>query len=212
MDLVVLNHLSLDGVMQGPGDPDEDRRGGFAHGGWAAAGADQVMGEWIGPVGDGGDGAMLLGRRSYESMLGAWNERGGPFKDAQNSASKYVASRSPDTPLAWPNSTLLTGDVPSAVAALKDEGDGRLLVMGSGELVRTLVDHDLVDELRLAIHPLLLGGGVRLFPDTGLAHRLELVECQTSTTGVLLVTYHRAEGRASPAEPSRRAEGDGPDL
>src|SRR5690349_4481946 len=106
MQLVVLNHMSLDGVIQAPGHPDEDRRGGFEHGGWAAAASDEVMGRWIGPIGShDGQGAMLMGRRSYEGMLGGWNERGGSFKDALNQAEKYVASRDPETRLQWPNST-----------------------------------------------------------------------------------------------------------
>jgi dihydrofolate reductase len=179
--------------MQGPGDPDEDRRGGFAHGGWAAAAADEVMGRWIGPIGS-QQGAMLLGRRSYESMLGAWNERGGPFKDALNGATKYVVSRHPETQLPWPNSILVSGDVFGTVGQLKLDADGDLLVMGSGELVQGLVGHGLVDEYRLLIHPLLLGGGVRQFPVDGQMHRLELVDSRTTTTGVILATYRPTEG------------------
>jgi dihydrofolate reductase len=198
MEVVVLNHMSLDGVIQGPARPDEDTRGGFARGGWAAAGADEVMAEWIGPVGTGSGGAMLMGRRSYEDMLGYWNQAGGPFKDALNAAPKYVASRNPATWLEWPNSTLLSGDVAAAVAKLKGEQDGRLLIMGSADLVHSLVPHDLIDEYRLAIHPLLLGGGVRLFPDDGLAHRLELADSKSTTKGVILATYRRAGRGRSP--------------
>jgi dihydrofolate reductase len=192
MKVVVLNHMSLDGVIQGPGRADEDTRGGFAHGGWAAAGGDQVMAEWIGPVGTGGAGAMLMGRRSYEGMLSAWNRQGGPFKDALNAASKYVASRSASTKLEWPNSTLLHGDIPAAVEQLKREGEGRLLIMGSAMLIHSLVPHDVIDEYRLAIHPLLLGGGARLFPDDGSLHRLTLVDSKPTTTGVILATYRPA--------------------
>ncbi len=192
MNLVVLNHLSLDGVIQAPGRPDEDTRGGFSHGGWAAGGGDQVMAEWIGPIQAGGPGAMLLGRRSYEGMLGHWNRAGGPFKEALNSATEYVASSSPSTRLEWPNSTLLHGDVAAAVEQLKREGEGQLLIMGSAALIHSLLPHGVIDEYRLAIYPILLGGGVRLFPDDGALHRLRLVESRTTTTGVVLAVYRPA--------------------
>jgi dihydrofolate reductase len=191
MNLVVLNHVSLDGVIQSPGRPDEDTRGGFAHGGWAT-GEDPVMMEWIGPVGIGGGGGMLLGRRSYEGMLGHWNRAGGPFKEALNASPKYVASSSASTKLEWPNSTLLHGDIPAAVAKLKSQGEGQLLIMGSAALIHSLLPHDLIDEYRLAIHPVLLGGGVRLFPDDGAFHRLRLVDSWPSTRGVILATYRPA--------------------
>jgi dihydrofolate reductase len=189
MNILVLNHVSLDGVMQAPGRPDEDTRGGFAHGGWAIAGGDPVMTEWIGPVGTESGGGMLLGRRSYEDMLSAWNRMGGPFKDALNAAPKYVASSSSSTKLEWPNSTLLHGDIPAAVEQLKHRGEGQLLIMGSAVLIHSLLPHNLIDEYRLAIHPLLLGGGVRLFPDRGAFHPLTLVDSRVSTTGVILATY-----------------------
>jgi dihydrofolate reductase len=189
MNLVVLNHMSLDGVVQGPGRPGEDTRGGFSHGGWAAGAVDQVMADWIGPIQAGGPGAMLLGRRSYEGMLGHWNRAGGPFKEALNAATKYVASSSPSTRLEWPNSTLLHGDVPAAVGQLKREGEGQLLIMGSAVLIHSLLPHRLIDEYRLAIYPILLGGGVRLFPDDGALHRLSLVESRSTTTGVVLAVY-----------------------
>jgi dihydrofolate reductase len=192
MNIVVLNHVSLDGVMQAPGRQDEDTRGGFSHGGWASAGGDEVMAEWIGPINTGAGGGMLLGRRSYEDMLTHWNRAGGPFKDAFNAAPKYVASKSAATKLAWPNSTLLHGDIPAAVAHLKAQSDGRLLIMGSAALIHSLLPHDLIDEYRLAIHPLLLGGGVRLFPDDGASHRLTLVDSRPTTTGVILATYRPA--------------------
>jgi dihydrofolate reductase len=192
MNIVVLNHVSLDGVIQSPGSPDEDTRGGFIHGGWAAAGGDPVMAEWIGPIGTGTGGGMLLGRRSYEGMLSAWNQQGGPFKDALNAAPKYVASSSSSTRLEWPNSTLLHGDIPAAVAELKRQGEGQLLIMGSAMLIHSLLPHDLIDEYRLAIHPVLLGGGVRLFPGDGALHRLTLVDNRISTTGVILATYRPA--------------------
>jgi len=192
MKVVVLNHMSLDGVIQSPARQDEDTRNGFSHGGWAVAGGDPVMTEWIGPISSGGAGGMLLGRRSYEGMLSHWNRAGGPFKDALNAAPKYVASSSASTRLEWPNSTLLHGDIPAAVAELKHQGEGQLLIMGSAVLIHSLLPHDLIDEYRLAIYPLLLGGGVRLFADDGALHRLKLVDSRPSTTGVILATYRPA--------------------
>lgn len=189
MKVVVLNHMSLDGVIQSPGRPDEDTRGGFAHGGWGTAGADEVMAKWIGPIGTGGPGGMLLGRRSYEDLLSHWNEAGGPFKDAFNSAQKYVASTNPSIELRWPKSILLHGDVPAHVARLKREQDGNLLMMGSTALIHSLKPHNLIDEYRIAIHPLVLGGGVRLFPDGRRLYQVQLVEIISNTKGVILATY-----------------------
>ncbi|HEY6471072.1 MAG TPA: dihydrofolate reductase family protein [Candidatus Dormibacteraeota bacterium] len=193
MKITVLNHMSLDGIIQSPARPDEDTRGGFSHGGWAVAGADEEVGKWVGPPSAGGAGAMLMGHRSYDDMLGHWNRVGGPFKDALNAARKYVASRNASTQLAWPNSSLLTGDVPEAVAKLKREHDGDLLIMGSGALIHSLVPHNLIDEFRLVIHPLLLGDGVHLFPDDGELHQLELVDGTHTTKGVILATYRAAD-------------------
>src|SRR5665213_1911322 len=130
--VVVINHVSLDGVMQAPGRPDEDTRDGFVHGGWAIPGNDELMGAKTAErMGD--DRAFLFGRRSYEGMLDAWNRRGGPYKDALNNAQKYVASSTSTTKLEWPNSTLLHGDIPAAVEELKHKADGNLVIMGSGE-------------------------------------------------------------------------------
>jgi dihydrofolate reductase len=189
MRLVVINHLTLDGVMQAPGRPDEDSRGGFAHGGWAEPRSDGVMQEAVGKRM--GGGSLLLGRRSYEGMLSSWNEQGGPYKEALNAMPKFVPSRSADTALAWPNSTLLHGDIPAAIAGLKAGGEGNLVTMGSGELIRSLVPTGLVDEYLLMIHPLLLGSGIRMF-DGGARAELRLVDEVTSTTGVLVATYEPA--------------------
>jgi len=190
--VVVINHVTLDGVMQGPGRPEEDTRDGFSYGGWAAPNVDGVMMEAMGArMGEGN--RLLLGRRSYEDMLGYWNTQDSAFKDALNNAEKYVASRTLREPLPWPSSTLLRGDVPDAVAQLKRQPAQDLHVMGSGELIQTLMRHDLIDEYLLMIHPLVLGTGKRLFVDGSAPAHLRLVDSTASTTGVLIATY-QAEG------------------
>src|SRR3954453_6613720 len=152
MRVLVVNHVSLDGVLQGPGRPDEDTRGGFRHGGWAQARRDPAMVSAMGQrMGKGF--SWLRGRRSYDDMLSPWNPLGGPFKDGLNQTPKYVASSHHDAELPWPNSTLLAGDVPAEVAALRERPGGNLVVMGSGRLVQSLLPHGLVDELLLFIHP-----------------------------------------------------------
>src|ERR1700719_2362225 len=125
--VAVINHVTLDGVMQAPGRADEDTRGGFSHGGWAIPGNDEVMGRALGERMGKPDGGLLLGRRSYEDMLASWNAQGGPYKDALNNVPKYVASTSCATRLDWPNSTLIHGDVPASVADLKQHGTGDLV-------------------------------------------------------------------------------------
>ena len=193
MRVVVLNHVSLDGVMQSPGRPDEDTRGGFRDGGWAVANGDEVMARETGPGSRQPGGGLLLGRRSYEDMLRTWNERGGPFKDALNAAPKFVASHRASTKLPWPNSTLLDGDVPAKVHELKERPGGDLLIMGSGALIRSLMPHQLIDEFILVIHPLILGSGQRMFADDGAMTRLRLVKSVPTTKGVIIATYQRAE-------------------
>jgi L-amino acid N-acyltransferase YncA/dihydrofolate reductase len=155
----VVNHVTLDGVMQAPGRPGEDTRGGFEHGGWAVPYFDEVLGRAMGERMT-SDGAMLLGRRTYEDFAGFWpKQTDNPFTPVLNQRRKYVASTTLTEPLAWENSTLLTGDVGDAVAAL----DVDLTVLGSGELIRALMQRDLIDEFVLTIHPLVLGTGRRLF-------------------------------------------------
>jgi dihydrofolate reductase len=197
-DLVAVTppDTALDGVLQGPGRVDEDSRDGFRHGGWASESAnDPAIGAAMGErMGEGF--SWLFGRRSYEDMLGHWNEVGGPFKDGLNNVTKYVASSSPDTKLPLPNSTLLSGDVPAAVAALREESGGNLVIMGSGELIRSLFARDLIDELVLLIHPLVLGSGQRLFGPAAQTQRLQLVNCTSTDSGVLLATYQRAKSYA----------------
>ena len=184
----VINHLSLDGVMQAPGRPDEDRRGGFQHGGWAVANGDAVMAQKMGAGGPSNAG-VLLGRRTYEDFARVWpNRPNDPYSRALDEARKYVASRTLREPLPWRNSILLAGDAGDAVAELR-QGDEDLNVFGSGELVRSLIDRDLIDEYLLLIHPLILGSGRRLFDDRGPFSALALVDSVTTTTGVVIGTY-----------------------
>jgi dihydrofolate reductase len=183
----VVNHVTLDGVMQAPGRPGEDTRGGFEHGGWAVPYFDEVLGRAMGERMT-SDGAMLLGRRTYEDFAGFWpKQTDNPFTPVLNQRRKYVASTTLTEPLPWENSTLLTGDVGDAVAAL----DVDLTVLGSGELIRALMQRDLIDEFVLTIHPLVLGTGRRLFADGGPPATLELVGATPTTTGVVITTYRR---------------------
>ena len=190
--VIVTNYLTLDGVMQAPGRADEDTRDGFEHGGWATPYSDEAtvakMGERMGE-----DRAWLFGRRTYEQLLASWNARGGPFKDAFNNTQKFVASHDPDARLEWPNSTLLTGDVPAAVADLKRNSTANLVILGSGVLIGSLMAADVIDEYLLMIAPLVLGSGRRLFAADTRAS-LRLVECVTSATGVVMATYERLRG------------------
>lgn len=189
MRIVVINHLTLDGVMQSPGRPDEDTRGGFTHGGWAIPGNDAAMFQAVGERMGKPDGGMLLGRRSYEDMLAAWNAKGGPYKEGLNNARKYVVSSSSATRLEWPNSTLVHGDIPAAVAELKQSSGGNLVIMGSGQLIRSLLPHGLIDEYLLMIHPLVLGSGKRLFEHDDHITKLKLTGSTATTTGVILAVY-----------------------
>jgi dihydrofolate reductase len=189
--VVVLNHLTLDGVMQAPGRPDEDRRGGFAHGGWARPRGDSVA-EAFGGVGE--VGGLLLGRRTYEDFFSFWpHQTNNPFTAVLNSTQKYVASTTLAEPLPWSNSTLLTGDAAAAVAALKQQLDKDLLIMGSGELIRSLMRHNLVDKYVLLIHPLVLGTGQRLFAEGSPATLLQLADTKTTASGVVIATYRAPE-------------------
>ena len=190
--VIVMNGVTLDGVMQGPGRPDEDTRDGFEYGGWGVPYGDEAM---VAKMGErmGEDRAFLFGRRTYEQLLASWNARGGPFKDALNDAHKFVASSDPETRLEWPNSTLLHGDVPAAVTELKESSSTNLVIMGSGVLIGSLMAADVIDEYLLMIAPLVLGTGRRLFP-AGVQASLRLVESVTSGTGVVLSTYVRARG------------------
>ena len=190
--ITVFNSLTLDGVMQAPGRPDEDRRDGFQHGGWATTYADPVM---AGVAGEGmaKGGGLLFGRRTYEDFYKVWpNRTDNPFTPVLNNSQKYVASRTLTEPLPWSNSTLLKGDAADAVARLKDQPGGDLVIIGSGELIRSLMPRNLIDGYILLIHPLVLGTGRHLFSDHGGLMRLRLVDSKTTTTGVVIVTYQPA--------------------
>ncbi len=184
--VVVFTNLTLDGVMQAPGRPDEDRRGGFEHGGWATPYAAMAQaGESMANT-----SALLLGRRTYEDFYTVWpNRTDNPYTAVLNNMQKYVASTTLSEPLSWINSTLLKGDAAEAVARLKEEPGKDLLVMGSGELVQSLMRRNLVDSYVLLIHPLVLGSGRRLFTDGGAFAALRLVATSTTTTGVVIATY-----------------------
>jgi len=186
--------LTLDGVMQAPGRPDEDRRGGFEHGGWAPAYADSVMMNAMGK-GMAEAGPLLFGRRTYEDFFAVWpGRKDNPFTAVLDNAQKYVTSRTLREPLPWQNSTLVSGDAAQAVARLKARPGKDIVVLGSGDLMQTLMRHGLVDEYVLLIHPLVLGRGRRLFNDDARRTALRLVDSVTTTTGVVIATY-RSEAR-----------------
>lgn len=194
--VVVINHLTLDGVMQAPGRPDEDRRGGFEHGGWAQNN-DPLMGSVMGER-MGQDCALLLGRRTYEDFAAFWpKQKDNFFSETLTNFQKYVASTTLQEPLPWHNSTLLKGDVMEAVAKLKQQPGGNIVMFGSGELIQSLMQHNLIDEYMLMIHPLVLGTGRRLFADSGAYATLRLVDSKTTTTGIVIAIY-------APTEPMTR--------
>ena len=186
--IIVFNNVTLDGVMQAPGRPDEDTRDGFPYGGWAIPYADPEIGRAAGES-MATTGGLLLGRRTYMDFYSVWpNRTDNPFTEVLNNTPKYVASRTLKEPLPWMNSTLLKGDVPKAVAELKGQQEKDLVVLGSGELIQTLMKHNLIDLYMLLIHPLVLGSGRRLFADGSFAE-LGLVEAKTSSTGVLIAAF-----------------------
>jgi dihydrofolate reductase len=191
--VVVFENLTLDGVMQSPGGPDEDRRGGFEHGGWATPYVDDVMGR-AAAEGMANTGALLLGRRTYEDFYSFWpHQTDNPFTEMLTNTQKYVASTRLKEPLPWSNSTLLKGDAAQAVAALKEQPGKDIVVLGSGELVQSLMRHDLVDEYVFQIHPLILGSGRRLFADGIPFAALRLAGTTTTPTGVVMATYQPTE-------------------
>ena len=189
MKVIVSEFLSLDGVMQAPGDPDEDRSDGFEHGGWEMPYFDDAAGSAI-AEGMGGSDGFLLGRRTYEIFASYWPTQpdDNPFAKILNGLPKYVASTTLGEPLAWQNSTLLQGDVAKAVAELKEGEGGNIVVLGSGGLVQTLYENDLVDEYALMIHPIVLGSGKKLFREVP-RKPLKLADSVTTSTGVVMATY-----------------------
>jgi dihydrofolate reductase len=191
--IVAFVHLSLDGVMQAPGRPGEDPRGGFTHGGWGAPYSDDVMMKAIAES-MGNTGAILLGRRTYEDFYEVWPKRtDNPFTPVLNNTLKYVASRTLSEPLPWMNSKLLNGNAEEAVAELRARAGKDIVVLGSGSLLQSLLRSRLVDELMLTINPLLLGTGRRLFPSDGPFATLRLVDSRTTTKGVLITRYQPTE-------------------
>jgi dihydrofolate reductase len=194
--VIVQEWMTLDGVVQAPGAADEDPSGGFGHGGWSLPYFDEVAMKWaVENVATAG--GYLLGRRTYEVFAAHWptaSEAEQPLAEPLNTKPKYVASTTLSEPLEWRNSTVLEGDVAGAVAALKQQEDGGdLLVIGSPQLVQTLVGQDLVDEFRVMIDPLVVGGGKRLFGDDGALRRLRLLDSQVTTTGAILATWAPGE-------------------
>ena len=191
--LVVAEFLSLDGVMQAPGGPNEDRDGGFEHGGWLVPYFDQKFGEimtdWTKRA-----GGFLLGRKTYEIFAASWPKSTDPSDEiarALNTRPKFVASRTLDE-VTWSNSVLLEGDVAEEVARLKAQEGGEIQVHGSGDLLQTLLEHDLIDTLRLWFFPVVLGTGKRLFGKGKVPRCFRLVETQQSTSGAVLHVYERA--------------------
>jgi len=181
--------VSLDGVYQAPGGPEEDTRGGFEHGGWQKPVADDEVGTAIAGWYEHSD-AMLLGRKTYEIFASYWPtaDPGNPFTERMNSMHKYVASRTL-TSVEWRNSTLLEGDTAEAVRRLKASDGGDINVVGSGDLAQTLMRHDLVDEYRLTVHPVIIGTGKRLFADGAIPTALEPVNVSTTKSGTVLAVY-----------------------
>ncbi|MFF3261611.1 dihydrofolate reductase family protein [Streptomyces sp. NPDC002932] len=195
MRVVISEFISLDGVVQAPGGAEEDRDGGFAHGGWSHPFFDaDVVGAFFSEAVDGA-GALLFGRRTWQTMAAAWPERAGdPFADRMNALQKYVVTGTlGDDDLTWNNTERIPGEKATVrIQELRERGEGDLLVMGSPTLVRGLLSEGLVDELRLVIMPVLLGGGKSIFPADGGLRTLELVSAVTSPAGVQVCTYRPA--------------------
>ena len=197
--LIVQEWMSLDGVVQAPGSPNEDKSGGFKHGGWHLPYFDDMSRSWV-VENLTQAGGYLLGRRTYENFAGHWPNASAEeqvIAQPLNTRPKYVASTTLEEPLTWQNSTLLKGNVTKAVATLKQKDGDNLLVIGSAKLVQSLIDFDLVDEFRVMIDPLVVGGGKRIFGDDGALRPLQLVDSRVTTTGAILATY-------APAKPKKR--------
>jgi len=202
MKLTTVTHISVDGVMQGLGGAQEDRRGGFERGGWAPPLFVDEASTYLNGVFQRAD-AFLLGRRTYEIFAGSWgvwpDPGDSPIWTALNTKLKYVASTTLTKPR-WANTTVLSGDTAAAVGELKAKPAGELQVHGSGKLIRWLIENKLVDEITLLTYPVIIGQGTRLFPDTGRDRALELVESRTTSSGVTIQVY-RPIGRPQYANP-----------
>jgi dihydrofolate reductase len=191
MRIIISEFMSLDGVVQAPGGPEEDTEGGFAHGGWSHPYFDaEAMGPVFGASMQTTE-ALLFGRRTWRVMADAWPQRAGdPFADHMNSVKKYVASRTlSQDDIDWENTELLGDDAIAAIAALREREGGELQVMGSASLARQLFEADLVDRVDVMLEPILLGGGKRIFPEDGVARPLELASLTQASTGVLICSY-----------------------
>lgn len=196
MRIILTDFISLDGVVQAPGGPEEDTDNGFRNGGWSAPFFDEeAMGVAIDEALSGCD-ALLYGRRTWQIMAGAWPDRAGdPFADRMNAMPKYVASRTLTAEQAaetWTNTTLLEGDAIEAIRKLKAQDGGGMQLWGSSALASQLVENDLIDEYMLMIEPVMLGGGKSIYPADGRARQLELVSVKQAKTGVLICTYRPA--------------------
>jgi dihydrofolate reductase len=204
MKLTTITNVSIDGVMQGLGAPDEDRRGGFERGGWAPPLFDNETATFVNQVYQRAD-AFLFGRRTYEIFAGYWGvmaDSVNPIAAALNTRPKYVASTTLSDPQ-WADTTVLSGDVAAAIGELKAKPAGELQVHGSGSLVRWLFDNQLVDEITLLTYPVVIGQGTRLFPDTGPDTALDLVDSRATPKGVTIQVY-RPTGR--PQYPTATAD------
>jgi dihydrofolate reductase len=202
MRVIISEFLTLDGVMQAPGDRNEDTRGGFEHGGWQLQMFDDALGAFVmGGITEAG--GLLLGRRTYEIFAAHWPNQpeNDPLAPTLNKLPKYVASTTLKEPLPWENSTLLEGDAAEAVAKLKEQPGGDLLVIGSGDFAQTLIENDLVDAYQLMVHPLILGGGKRLFPTDGnMRRQFNLVNSETTPNGILILIYEPGAGSTTGGE------------
>ena len=200
MRIVISEFISLDGVVQAPGGPGEDTDGGFQHGGWSMPFFDvETMGSAIDEATKRTD-ALLYGRRTYQVMAGAWPDRAGdPFADWINAVEKYVVSNTlSEADVTWGPTTLIRGaDLVPAVTALRERPGGDVNIWGSAQLVRSLFEADLVDEMNLMIEPIALGGGKSIFPTDGAARRFELVSATTAKTGVQICRYQRVREDAT---------------
>jgi dihydrofolate reductase len=198
--LIVDEFMSLDGVAQAPGAPDEDTSGGFDHGGWHLQYFDETSQKSV-VDSLATAGGFVFGRRTYEIFAAYWpnaSEEEQVIAEPLNTRPKYVASTTLAEPLEWQSSSVIHGDVAEAVAALKEEDGADLHVIGSLELAQTLIEHDLVDEFRVMIDPLVLGGGKRLFRDDGALRPLRLLDAQVTSTGAIIATYAPAAAQERP--------------